>query len=318
MAYPLGTALSRGAETERDLKTGERLTREDRRRLGQEKAAGDRKEALVEQKRILDFTKPPNTSAEVANDDEWGECAVVKKQSWVDCPCGNPVENQGDTFCEVCIARAGRGRKNHNDLSRHNEWKQEFRRMLIAESEQERDEEKKGITRSRGSETERQLRSSERFIREDRMHLAKEAGGEKQRLFLDLVNPPTDGDEVVDDEVWGKCRVVSREPWVDCPCGNPVKIRGDTLCEVCKVLGVGRRMVIGRGRRRDTEGEDEGYLYPEAPNAHEWYSEERKNRRARERGVEPSDSDNDGNQSAAVSRTGTDNEPMMRGKESRM
>ena len=235
MADPLGIAMSQRAETERDSKTGERLTREDRRGLAQEKAAADRNEALVKQRQILGFTKIPSTSGEVADDDEWGECAVVKNKSWVDCPCGNPVENQGDTFCEVCIAGAGRGGKNRVGLSRDDEWMQEFRRMLIAESEQE---EKKGVARSRGAETERELRSGERLTREDRMRLAKETGGQKRGPILDLVNPLTSDDEVVDDEVWGRCRVVSREPWADCQCGNPVENRGETLCEACIILGV--------------------------------------------------------------------------------
>lgn len=104
--------------------------------------------------------------------------------------------------------------------------------------EEEGEEEKKGIARSLGAETERELRSGERLTREDRMRLAKEAGGQKRGLILDLVNPPTSDDEVVDDELWGRCRVVSRKPWVDCQCGNPVENRGETLCEACKILGV--------------------------------------------------------------------------------
>ena len=109
MADPLGIAMSFGAEIERDPKTDELLTIEDRRRLAQEKVLGDKNEALDEQRQTLGFTKSPNNSGEVADDDEWGECAVVWKKPWVDCLCGNPFQNQGDTFCESCIARAGRG-----------------------------------------------------------------------------------------------------------------------------------------------------------------------------------------------------------------
>ena len=323
MVDPLDIAMSHGAETERNPTTGKILTSEDRRRLAQKKAAGDRNEVLVAQRQILGFNKSPNNSGEVADDDEWGECAVVKRKPWVDCLCRNPVENQGDAFCKVCIARAGREEKNRVDLSRDDEWTQEFRRMLIAESEQEgernkekeeEEERKKGIARSRGAETERELRSSERLTSQDRMRLAKEAGGQKRGLILDLVNPPTSDDAMVDDDAWGGCRVVPREPWVDCPCGNPVEIRGDTLCEVCRILDVPRRIEISRTRRRDVEVEGEEYLYSEAPNTRE-YDSERKHRRARERGVELLDRDNDANQSAVVSRIRTNDQANYKGKE---
>lgn len=116
----------------------------------------------------------------------------------------------------------------------------------------------KGITKSRGAQAEREMR-----VRDERV----EGGGfrdenpsregsidrSSSRLILDLTDPPTGSGEVAEDEEWGSCNVVAREPWVDCQCGNPVENRGDTLCEVCKVLGV-RSGTELKGLGRSGEG----------------------------------------------------------------
>ena len=108
MTDPLSTALARGVETERDLKIGGRLTREDKRSFALEKTAGDRNEALAQQQGILDFTRPANSSVKVVDGDEWPEWALEKKKPSVGCPCGNRVENEADIFCEICISKIGR------------------------------------------------------------------------------------------------------------------------------------------------------------------------------------------------------------------
>ena len=170
-----------------------------------------------------------------------------------------------------------------------------------------------GIAASQRAETNRDSKTGERMAREDRRSLAQEkvTGDRDEELLdhkqiLDLTNIPSGSGKVVhDDDVWGRARIVPREPLVDCPCGNPEEIRGSTLCEVCKILGVPRGIEIARITRSNVESEGEADLYLEGPNAHEWQS---RDRRARERGVEASNIDNEGNQSAFAGRNGADDQ----------
>ena len=176
-----------------------------------------------------------------------------------------------------------------------------------------------GIATSQRAETKRDSKTGERMSREDRRIPAEErVMGDRneallnQKQILDLTNTPSGSGKVVDDDdVWGRGRIVPRERWVDCPCGNPEEIRGGTLCEVCKILGVPRGIEIARTTRRNVEVENEADLYLEGSNTHEW---ENKDRRARERGVEASDIDNEGNQSAVAGRNGTDDQANDKGK----
>lgn len=319
MADPWGIAMSQRAETKRDSKTGEHLAGEDR----PETAAGNRNEQLLEQKQILDLTNTPNGSDKVVGDDEWGESTVVPKKPWVDCPCGDLVENRDDTLCEPCkilgVRTPGISRekleRRESDLNGTNKCYPNLSGKCEEDYEIERT--RKGIIESRGDEAERKSRGRDERVESARVrdgNLSSEGSADRSssRLILDLTNTPTVSEKIAEDEEWGSCTVVPREPWVDCQCENPVENRGDTLCEVCRVLGVWRGAELKRLGRSGQGIETE--LYTESPGDNEWYDSERKERRTKDCAVEPTDSEVDGNHSSVAARTETNDQANDEGK----